>query len=129
MKYAIEHLGIMARDPQALAAWYRDVLGFDHIFTPPGAEHPVFVRDESGCVIEFFAMPEGFSHPEDSIRKAQHLCLGVADYDKAVADLEAKGVVFPEEGFSIFGDGKVRFFQDAEGNWIHLVYRTELPWS
>lgn len=129
MKYKIEHFGIMTPNAGDLARWYQDVLGFKHLFTPPGVESPVFVKDESGYIIEFFPMPEGFSHPEDQIRKAQHLCLAVEDYDEAVSDLESKGVVFKEEGFSIFQGGKVRFFQDPEGNWIHLVYRTQVPWT
>jgi glyoxylase I family protein len=129
VKYSIEHLGIMSPHPAELAKWYQDVLGFEHLFVPPGESAPVFVRDEGGCIIEFFSMPEGFKHPEDQVRKAQHLCLTVEDYDKAVADLESKGVVFKEDGFSIFQDGKVRFFKDPEGNWIHLVYRTQVPWS
>lgn len=129
MTYSIEHFGIMSPNPAELAAWYKDVLGFDHLFIPPGAEAPVFMKDKSGYIIEFFSMPEGFKHPEDQIRKAQHVCLTVEDYDKAVSDLEGKGVVFKEEGFPIFQDGKVRFFQDPEGNWIHLVYRTKIPWS
>ncbi|MDC7234740.1 MAG: VOC family protein [Spirochaetales bacterium] len=129
MKYRIEHYGIMTPDAAGLAAWYQDVLGFEHLFVPPGVESPVFVRDEGGCIIEFFPMPEGFKNPEDQVRKAQHLCLAVDNFDEAVADLESRGVVFKEEGFSIFDDGKVRFFQDPEGNWIHLVYRVRTPWE
>jgi glyoxylase I family protein len=129
MKYSIEHLGIMSRNPGELALWYQDVLGFDHLFVPPDQTAPVFVRDGGGCIIEFFPMPEDFKHPGDQVRKAQHVCLAVDDYDDAISDLEEKGVVFKEEGFPIFQDGKVRFFQDPEGNWIHLVYRSQVPWS
>lgn len=129
MKYRVEHYGIMTPHAKDLAAWYQDVLGFDHLFVPPGVESPVFIRDGGGTIIEFFPMPEGFKHPDDQTRKAQHLCLTVDNYEEAVADLEKKGVVFKEEGFSIFQGGKVRFFQDPEGNWIHLVYRTQLPWT
>ena len=129
MNYSIEHFGIMSADPKNLARWYQDVLGFSHLFIPPGSDAPVFVKDKSGFIIEFFSMPEGFRHPEDSVRKAQHVCLTVNDFDKAVADLERRGVNFPEDGFSIFQDGRVRFFQDPEGNWIHLVYRKQVTWA
>jgi len=129
MKYSIEHFGIMSANPKELAGWYQDVLGFTNLFIPPGSDAPVFVRDKSGCIIEFFSMPEGFRHPEETVRKAQHVCLSVANYDQAVEDLESRGIVFKEEGFSIFQDGKVRFFQDPEGNWIHLVYRKQVPWE
>jgi len=129
MKYAIEHFGIMAADPMKLALWYQDVLGIGILFVPEGATAPVFVKDESGFIIEFFSMPEGFKHPEDAVRKAQHVCLTVSDFDGAVEDLQNKGVVFPEDGFPIFQGGSVRFFQDPEGNWIHLVYRKQVPWA
>ncbi|MDC7240798.1 MAG: VOC family protein [Spirochaetales bacterium] len=129
MKYSIEHFGIMAEDPAALAAWYQDVLGFDELSIPPGMTTPVFVRDRSGFIIEFFQMPEGFRWPEDQIRKAQHLCITAEDYEQTLKDLESKGVVFREEGVDIFQGGKVRFFQDLEGNWIHLVYRKQVPWD
>ena len=129
MKYSIEHFGIMAEDPAALASWYQDVLGFDELFIPPGAAHPVFVRDSSGFIIEFFKMPGGFKHPDDQIRKAQHLCITAENYEETLKDLKSKGVEFPEDGFDIFQDGRVRFFRDPEGNWIHLVYRTQVPWN
>jgi len=129
MHFAIEHFGIMAADPMKLARWYQDVLGIGILFVPEGSTAPVFVKDESGFIIEFFSMPPGFSHPEDAVRKAQHVCLTVPDFDKAVEDLESKGVVFKEEEFSIFQGGRVRFFQDPEGNWIHLVYRKQVPWA
>jgi hypothetical protein len=41
MKYSIEHLGIMSRNPGELALWYQDVLGFDHLFVPPDQTAPV----------------------------------------------------------------------------------------
>ncbi|QEN08505.1 VOC family protein [Oceanispirochaeta crateris] len=129
MKYCIEHIGIMSRNPLELAQWYQDVLGFNQLFIPPEENTPVFVRDQGGYILEFFSMPEGFKHSEDQVRKAQHLCLTIDDYDKAVKDLESKGVLFKEDGFTIFQEGKVRFFQDPEGNWIHLVYRKKIPWS
>lgn len=128
MKFTIEHLGIMSRDPRALAEWYISVLGFFKLYEPEGEGMPVFVKEDNGVVIEFFSKPESYSYPDDMSRKNQHLCLYVDDFDGAVAHLEEAGTVFPDSHMDIFMGGKVRFFQDPEGNWIHLVHRPVKPW-
>ena len=128
MKFTVEHWGIMAEDPGTLAEWYQNVLGFEELFIPEGKTSPVFVKDEKGLVIEFFSKTPGISYPEDSVRKIQHLSLSVGNFDEAVDFLESKGVQFKEKPISLFGDARALFFQDPEGNWIHLIYRPEMPW-
>jgi len=128
MRFTIEHFGIMAENPRPLADWYVGVLGFSELFEPEGEGMPLFIRDEKGTVIEFFQKPDSYVYPGDSERKNQHLSLSVSDFDRAVSTLEEAGVRFSAEPFSIFMGGRVRFFQDPEGNWIHLVYRPEMPW-
>jgi catechol 2,3-dioxygenase-like lactoylglutathione lyase family enzyme len=58
-----------------------------------------------------------------------HLALAVEDFDQAVHQLQAQGVVLPEVPLELFKGGKALFFQDPEGNWLHLIYRPEIPWS
>ena len=128
MRFSVEHWGIMSENPPALADWYKDVLGFSELFIPEGQSTPVFIRDEKGVVIEFFPMGPDFIFPEDGVRKNQHISLSISDFDEAVSYLESRGVIFKEEPFTIFSGGRVRFFQDPEGNWIHLIYRPEMPW-
>lgn len=129
MKFTIEHYGIMSENPSELAAWYCNVLGFKELFKPAGEGMPVFIKDENENVLEFFQKPESFSYPEIQERKIQHLSLSISDFDDAVSYLESKGILFSEKPFTIFMGGKVRFFQDIEGNWIHLIYRPEMPWT
>ena len=129
MKYTIEHYGIMSEDPFSLADWYCQVLGFKKLFSPDGENMPVFINDEDGNVLEFFQKPDEFNYPESHERRIQHLSLSISDFEEAVSDLESKGIHFADEGFTIFMDGRVRFFQDKEGNWIHLIYRPEMPWT
>lgn len=129
MKFTIEHYGIMSENPSSLAAWYCDVLGFEELYKPSGESMPVFIKDENDNVLEFFRKPHAFKYPGTQERKIQHLSLSISDFDEAVSYLESKGILFAEEPFTIFMGGKVRFFQDIEGNWIHLIYRPEMPWT
>ncbi len=128
MKFSVEHWGIMTADPAGLARWYQDVLGFERLFTPEGKASPVFVRDENGVIIEFFDQSPGINVPGDKDRKIQHLSLSVSDFDQAVTYLESKGVSFTEKPIELFMGAKALFFQDPQGNWIHLIYRPEMPW-
>lgn len=128
MKFTIEHLGIMAENPRSLADWYITVLGFRELYEPEGKGMPVFVRDEKGVTLEFFQKPDFYEYPGDEARKNQHLSLSVSAFDQAVTALEGAGVIFNDDPFTIFLGGRVRFFQDPEGNWIHLIYRPEMPW-
>ncbi len=129
MQFIIEHYGIMSENPALLASWYCDVLGFRKLFKPSGEGMPVFIEDENENILEFFQKPEPFQYPDMQERKIQHLSLSISDFDEAVSYLESKGIVFAEEPFTIFMGGRVRFFQDIDGNWIHLIYRPEMPWA
>ena len=129
MEFTIEHYGIMSENPLSLAAWYCHVLGFKDLFKPSGEGMPVFIKDENDNVLEFFQKPEAFNYPDSQERKIQHLSLSISDFDEAVSYLESKRIVFAEDSFTIFMGGRVRFFQDIEGNWIHLIYRPEMPWT
>jgi predicted enzyme related to lactoylglutathione lyase len=51
--------------------------------------------------------------------------LRVESVDAARRALEAKGVHFPDPAKPAGGGGRVQFFQDAEGNLLHLVERRE----
>lgn len=128
MKFTVEHMGIMADNPRKLADWYCGVLGFVELFSPEGENMPVFTGDGKGVVLEFFRKGESYIYPAPDQRKNQHISLAVEDFDKAVAHLESSGITFADKAVDIFMGGKVRFFQDPEGNWIHLVFRPVMPW-
>ena len=54
----------------------------------------------------------------------RHLALRVDSLTAAKAELEQRGLKFTEEIKPAGGGGRVLFFQDAEGNLLHLVERT-----
>ena len=122
----IEHIGILAQDPAALAAWYVEALNFREIFRTDDAS-AIFVHGTQSGMIEFVAYPAGQPLPGKDRR--MHLAIVVDDFGAALCQLQAAGVNFPEPPRDIFGHGKVQFFQDPEGNWLHLVYRPHTPWD
>ena len=97
MKFSVEHWGIMAENPEKLASWYRNVLGFEHLFVPEGKKFPVFIKDDNGLIIEFFPMNPEIIKPADQVRKMQHLSLSVSDFEEAVNYLKENGVEFREQ--------------------------------
>jgi len=156
--YTIEHVGIAADDTRALADWYSHVLGFREFFRTADPMPTIFLRaakggatpggdatsggasgaasdsiagaasDEYGAAVEIFARKPGEPKPAFADRAGMHLAIVVEDFDAAVADLEARGVVFLGEPKEIFAGGRARFFADPEGNRLHIVHRPIKPW-
>jgi catechol 2,3-dioxygenase-like lactoylglutathione lyase family enzyme len=51
-----------------------------------------------------------------------HVALSVADFEAAVAHLQANGVAFEGE-VKVSGEVKAHFFRDPEGNLLHVICR------
>lgn len=127
MILGIEHIGLMAKDPEKLATWYENVLDFRTIFKTENTPPIVFVAGAKSGILEFIPYKEGMQIPSKD--KRMHLAIGVDNFDQAVSRLKAAGVEFPDPPINLFNGGKAIFFQDPEGNWLHLIYRPEVPWS
>jgi glyoxylase I family protein len=125
LNYRIEHFGIAARDPRTLANWYLQTLGgretWENGQTPPA----VFVELAGGLILEIY--PASGSHPEVITLNGnagwRHLALRVGHLESARDQLQAAGVRFPDPIKPAGGGGRVLFFQDPEGNLLHLVER------
>ncbi len=86
----------------------------------------MFIAAENNSIMEFIPYAEGASIPSKKDKRV-HFAIAVEDFDQAVNELKAAGVTFPETPEEIFERGKAIFFQDPEGNWLHLIYRPESP--
>jgi catechol 2,3-dioxygenase-like lactoylglutathione lyase family enzyme len=78
-----------------------------------------------GVMIEIYG--GDFSLPETSDNKLngwRHVALRVDSVAAAKAELEKRGLKFTEGVKPAGGSGRVLFFQDPEGNLLHLVERT-----
>ena len=125
MNFSVEHLGLPARDPAALKDWYVRVFGARVVF---GNDHkpPAFLLALPGqLMLEIYGGE--VSLPQTSNNRLtgwRHLALRVDSLAAAKAELERRGLKFTEEVKPAGGGGQVLFFQDPEGNLLHLVERT-----
>lgn len=125
MNFSVEHLGLPARDPVALKDWYSRMLGARLVFGNDQPPPAFLLALPGGVMIEIYG--GDFSLPETSDNKLngwRHMALRVDSVDAAQAELEQRGLIFTERVKPAGGGGRVLFFQDPEGNLLHLVERT-----
>jgi len=128
MFQGLEHTAISSPNPEKLAHWYVDHLEFRINFTYAGN---YFVRALNGTLIEIIPADAPMAVPQtmadNKVAGIRHLAIAVDDFDAAYAALKAKGVHFAGEPVNNMGNRLV-FFNDGDGNLVHLVSRaTPLP--
>ena len=123
MKISVEHIAIVAKNPVALKAWYERVLGAQPVWD--NGQNPLMCLISLGNVwFEIYAADQVL--PDTANNKLagfRHLALRVDSLDTAKAELEQRGVKFSEAERTAAGGGRVLFFEDVEGNLLHLVER------
>lgn len=121
--FTLEHIGLAARDPAALRAWYERVLGAELVWeislSPPAA-----LLKLGGATIEIYSAD---THSDvvsnNKLSGWRHIGLRVESLEAAKRVLDEAGVIFPEPVKPAGGGGRVLFFKDPEGNLLHLVER------
>ncbi|MBW8826301.1 MAG: VOC family protein [Acidobacteria bacterium] len=124
-------IGLTARDPEKLVAFYRDFLGFplaEERHFPANGAHKWFFDVGVGqlWVIGFDKVPAA-ANPRGGNTSAtgiRYMALYVEDVRGAIVGLEAAGgrIQMPPTNF---GDSLVVFIEDPEGNCIELLQRAE----
>jgi catechol 2,3-dioxygenase-like lactoylglutathione lyase family enzyme len=124
MNIAIEHIAIPSPNPVALKTWYERVLGAREIFNNGQNPPTCLIALPGGGWFEIYAA-EGLPQNRGNNKLAgfRHIALRVDSIGAAKIELENKGVQFQEEIRPAAGGGRVLFFEDAEGNLLHLVER------
>jgi catechol 2,3-dioxygenase-like lactoylglutathione lyase family enzyme len=119
MIVGIEHVAIASADPQALAGWYADTLGFEIVYN---SGRTVFVKAANGSMIEIITAegPRAAQTLKDP--GLRHLAIAVSDFEAAYGRLKEKVVSFVSEPADSQGT-KTVFFADPEGNYLHLIQR------
>jgi glyoxylase I family protein len=125
-QFALEHIGLAAQDTTALKNWYVRVLGARVVFDN-GQKPPAFIIELPGGVwIEIYQGNYAALQTSDNVLQGwRHIALTVESIEAAKRELELRGVEFREPIKPAGGGGRVLFFQDAEGNLLHLVERPE----
>ena len=126
MKFTVEHLGLPARDAAALKDWYARVLDakvvFDNGQTPPA----YLLALPGGSMVEIYTGESSLKETGNNLLAGwRHVALRVDSIEDAKAELEKKGVKFPDPIKPAAGGGRVLFFRDVEDNLLHLVERPE----
>jgi glyoxylase I family protein len=120
----IEHFAIASPDPRKLAEWYVAHLAF-HISHEYAGNY--FVKAPNGVVIEIIPATGERGENARQTPGMRHIAVSVDSFDAAHAELKNKGVTFDGEPYVNSGNRLV-FFQDADGNQVHLIERaTPLP--
>jgi glyoxylase I family protein len=123
MNIFVEHIAIPATNPTALKNWYERVLGAKLIFDN-GQQPPTFIIALANVWFEIYTAEKPLPERGDNkLAGFRHLALRVDSIDAAKAELEKRGVKFMEEIRAAAGGGKVLFFEDGEGNLLHIVER------
>jgi glyoxylase I family protein len=119
MYVGIEHTAIASAEPQKLAQWYVDTLGFAVVYN---SGRTVFVKAPNGSMIEIISA-EGTRSPQTlKYPGLRHLAIAVSDFEAAYEQLKSKAVSFISEPADSSGTRTV-FFTDPEGNYLHLIQR------
>lgn len=125
MKFSVEHIGLPARDPAAIKDWYIKVLdGVLRLQTD--STPPAYFVQLPGAMLEIYEADFSVKETNDNkLAGFRHLALKVESIENSKQDLESRGVRFPENVKPAGGGGKVLFFQDPEGNLLHMVERSK----
>ncbi len=124
MKFSVEHLGLPARDPVALKDWYARMFGAKVVYGKSQAPAAFLLSLPGQLMLEIYGGE--LSLPQTSNNRLsgwRHLALRVDSVAAARAELEQQGLKFTEQVKPAGGGGSVLFFQDPEGNLLHLVER------
>lgn len=122
MFQGLEHTAIASPNPEKLAQWYVDHLGFHINFSYAGN---FFVKAPNGSMLEIIpaigemAPQTPANYKDPGIR---HLAIAIDDFDQAHEALKSKAVVFLGDPFITQGNRLV-FFNDLDGNILHLIQR------
>ena len=123
MNIVVEHIAIPAANPVALINWYERVLGAKPVWD--NGQNPPTCLIALGTVwFEIYqADATQTERGNNKLSGFRHLALRVPSLAAARAELESRGVKFTEEIRPAAGGGQVLFFEDGEGNLLHLVER------
>jgi catechol 2,3-dioxygenase-like lactoylglutathione lyase family enzyme len=124
MNFSLEHIAIPATNPVALKKWYERVLGARLIWDN-GQNPPVcLIELPGGALLEIYATDLPLAdRGNNKLAGFRHLALRVDSIDATKTELTRRGVKFDDEVRQAAGGGRVLFFNDGEGNLLHLIER------
>ncbi|TCL62434.1 glyoxylase I family protein [Hydrogenispora ethanolica] len=125
MILGVEHFGLMSRDPEKLAAWYRKILNFKVIQHNQKSPPTIFVAGESGSLLEIMPYTDDAIVLSGKEKRAIHTAVTVDDLERAITELKDKGVEFIGEMKDHPGGVRLIYFRDPDCNWLQLIERPQ----
>jgi glyoxylase I family protein len=116
----IEHAAIASFDPRGLADWYIKHLNLTLVLD---TGQTIYIQSPNGVVLEFVFADTQPAAPLIRDAGVRHIAFKVDDFDKTYEELRAAGVKFAEKPVVHLPGMRLFFFQDPEGNFLHLVER------
>jgi glyoxylase I family protein len=121
MVQGIEHTAIASADPERLAQWYVDCLGFSINYKSANSRTH-FVKAPDGSMIEIIEAKGAAAAPAMRDPGIRHMALLVSDFPAACERLRGMGIQFLAGPEKVNGNSTA-FFTDCDGNILHLLHR------
>jgi catechol 2,3-dioxygenase-like lactoylglutathione lyase family enzyme len=119
----IEHIGVFAKDTEALKDWYIKLFDFKTVYD--NGKGTYFLKAPDGSMLEFVKTEEDGGVVGDKVSGIRHLAFSVDNFEEMVEKLNAANVPVVTEAKVSPKGIKTFFFRDPEGNVIHLIFRPE----
>lgn len=119
----LDHIAIIAKDPDASVRWYKEVLGLEHAFSEEWNGVPKFVvtkENSTGIAIFPAQTDDPKSKPDGDYLVVDHFAFRIAgaDFEKAQEELRAMGVEFRVADHKV---AKSIYMHDPDGHEVELT--------
>jgi len=114
-----DHVHFRTPDPEAMAAWFADILGAEII----RGEARIDVRLGGANVFLAPATPDDHAPPVTPYQGLDHIGLTVRNIDAVAAEIKAKGVAFTREPTTIRPGVRVCLIRGPQGISVELLER------
>lgn len=121
MIQGIEHAAIASPDTHALANWYIGTLGFS-VQTKSEKSGSYLLKAPNGSLLEIIQSDNAPQPSKFKDAGLRHLALQTDSFDADLQHLQTVAVTFLTEPENK-GGNRVVFFQDPDGNILHLIQR------
>ncbi|MBQ2899664.1 MAG: VOC family protein [Oscillospiraceae bacterium] len=114
----IHHIAIICSDKDSAMDFYVHKLGFPIIrenYRPERDDWKIDLKLNDETEIELFIMKGHPERPSPESYGLRHLAFKVEDFDLAIKELEAKGIVCEPVRIDTFTGGRATFFKDPDG--------------
>ena len=119
-------LGIVAKDQDAMAAFYGDVLGFEEkdLMKFPGMRiRPFQCGSTLLKIVSMKNQPAANAAPGGPAGGTgmRYFTMWVSNLDEIVARAEAAGATIPMPLTDVGGGARIAMVEDPDGNWLEFV--------